>query len=77
MQNNKHKATHSRAHLVVAFTLAISLTGGGSPIGAEMLQVARRLCRQLVVLSDLAQQSNFVVCVERPQPAMGGTIGLS
>ena len=77
MANHKHKAPNTKAYLVVAFALAVSLTGGGTPMGTEMLQVARRLCRQLSVLSDLAQQSNFVVCVERSQPAMGGEIGLS
>jgi len=72
MQNKTHKAiVNSKANLVVAFALAISLVSGGSLMGVEMLQVARRLCRQLLVLSDLAQQSSFVVCVEHPQPGMG------
>ncbi len=77
MQNKTYALTHSKANLIVAFALAISMVSSGSLMGVEMLQVARRLCRQLLVVSDLAQQSTFVVCVERSQPAMGnGRVGL-
>jgi len=70
--NTRTAVASSKANIIVAFALALSLVSSGSMMGVEMLQVARRICRQLSLVSDLAQQSSFVICFEKPQAAVGG-----